>query len=124
MKTQPEIFQNERVAASAGSGKTYALTNRFIALAAKEIDEIRFTNKSIQIVNNEPLNIEITRNVEDVDSFITRSNTIRLYVRGKLAVENLMNYIDSNQALAKYIEGELSFDVLDDDEFDEFDDDW
>ena len=29
---------------------------------AKEIDEIRFTNKSIQIVNNEPLNIEITRN--------------------------------------------------------------
>jgi len=31
---------------------------------AKEIDEIRFTNKSIQIVNNEPLNIEITRNGE------------------------------------------------------------
>lgn len=61
----------------------------------------------------------LTRNVEDVDSFITRSNTIRLYVRGKLAVENLMNYIDSNQALAKYIEGELSFDVLDDDEFED-----
>ena len=29
--------------------------------SAKEIDEIRYTNKSIQIVNNEPLNIEITR---------------------------------------------------------------
>ncbi len=39
MKTRPEIFQNERVSASAGSGKTYALTKRFIALAAKEIDE-------------------------------------------------------------------------------------
>lgn len=38
MKMRPEIFQNERVSASAGSGKTYALTKRFIALAAKEID--------------------------------------------------------------------------------------
>lgn len=28
---------------------------------AKEIDEIRFTNKNIQIVDNEPLNIEITK---------------------------------------------------------------
>ena len=38
MKKRPEIFQNERVSASAGSGKTYALTKRFIALALKEID--------------------------------------------------------------------------------------
>ncbi len=38
MKNRPEIFQNERVSASAGSGKTYALTKRFIALAAKELD--------------------------------------------------------------------------------------
>ena len=38
MRERPEIFQNERVSASAGSGKTYALTKRFIALLAKEID--------------------------------------------------------------------------------------
>ena len=38
MSKRPEIFQNERVSASAGSGKTYALTKRFIALASKEID--------------------------------------------------------------------------------------
>ena len=38
MKNRPEIFQNERVSASAGAGKTYALTKRFIALASKEID--------------------------------------------------------------------------------------
>lgn len=30
----------------------------------KEIDEIRYTDKSIQISNNEPLNIEITKNSE------------------------------------------------------------
>ena len=34
----PEIFKNERVSASAGSGKTHALTSRFIALAARETD--------------------------------------------------------------------------------------
>lgn len=38
MKDLPEIFKNERVSASAGSGKTYALTSRFIALAARETD--------------------------------------------------------------------------------------
>ncbi len=32
-KNAPSIFRNERVMASAGSGKTYALTNRFIALS-------------------------------------------------------------------------------------------
>ena len=61
----------------------------------------------------------LIRNVDDEDEYIARPNTIRLYVRGKLAVENLMNYIGSNQAFANYIEGELSFDVLDDDEFED-----
>ena len=48
-----------------------------------------------------------------------RSNSLRLYVRGKLAVENLMNYVHSSQAFANYIEGEISFDVLDDDDFED-----
>lgn len=46
-------------------------------------------------------------------------NALRLYVRGKLAVSNLMNYIASSQALANYIEGEISFDILDDDRFED-----
>ena len=48
-----------------------------------------------------------------------RPNALRLYVRGKLAVDNLMNYIKSSQALANYIEGEISFDILDEDEFED-----
>ena len=48
-----------------------------------------------------------------------RPNALRLYVRGKLAVDNLMNYIKSSQALANYIEGEISFDILDDDLFED-----
>ncbi len=49
----------------------------------------------------------------------SRTNALRLYVRGKLAVDNLMNYIKSAQALANYIEGEISFDILDDDMFED-----
>lgn len=48
-----------------------------------------------------------------------RPNALRLYVRGKLAVDNFMNYIKSSQALANYIEGEISFDILDDDLFED-----
>ena len=35
MKNKAAIFSNERTVASAGSGKTYALTNRFIALSRR-----------------------------------------------------------------------------------------
>lgn len=48
-----------------------------------------------------------------------RSHALRLYVRGKLAVDNLMNYVQSSQALATYIEGEISFDILDEDMFED-----
>jgi len=48
-----------------------------------------------------------------------RPNALRLYVRGKLAVSNLMPYIHSVAAFAPYVEGEISFDVLDDDNFED-----
>lgn len=47
------------------------------------------------------------------------TNAIRLYVRGKLAVDNLMTYINNTQAFSNYVEGEICFDVLDDDRFED-----
>lgn len=46
-------------------------------------------------------------------------NALRLYVRGKLAINNLMNYVNSTAAFANYIEGEISYDILDDDDFED-----
>jgi len=43
-------------------------------------------------------------------------NQLRLYVRDKLAIENFLNIIDNTQAFVNYIEGEISFDLLDEDE--------
>ena len=42
-------------------------------------------------------------------------NKLRLYVRKKLAVENFLDYLHNTQAFSNYIEGEISFDVLDND---------
>ena len=42
---------------------------------------------------------------------------LRLYVRNKLAVENFLNIINSTQTYINYIEGEINFDLLDDDDF-------
>jgi len=41
---------------------------------------------------------------------------LRLYVRNKLAIENFLNIINNTQAFVNYIEGELHFDILDDDD--------
>lgn len=42
-----------------------------------------------------------------------RPNQLRLYVRRKLAVENFLDYMKNTQAFSNYIEGEISFDILD-----------
>lgn len=39
---------------------------------------------------------------------------VRLYVRNKLAADSLLNYLGLTAAFTNYIEGELSFDILDD----------
>jgi signal transduction histidine kinase len=43
-------------------------------------------------------------------------NRLRLYVRNKLAVENFMEYLHNTQTFGKYIEGEIHFNILDNNE--------
>ncbi|MEY8462396.1 ATP-binding protein [Streptococcus merionis] len=44
---------------------------------------------------------------------------IRLYVRDKLAVENFYEYLGNTSAMRPYIEGEISFDILDNNELED-----
>lgn len=53
------------------------------------------------------------RNAPSYVNYPYRGNELRLYVNGKLAIADMMKYIGSTQVNANYIEGELSFDVLD-----------
>ena len=64
-------------------------------------------------------NVIMQRNSPNAKKNQLHPNALRLYVRGKLAVSNLMPYIRSVAAFAPYIEGEISFDVLDDDMFED-----
>ena len=50
-----------------------------------------------------------------------RPNQLRLYVRKKLAVENFLDYIKNTQAFSNYIEGEISFDILDNNDLEDRD---
>ncbi|HEM3641290.1 TPA: sensor histidine kinase [Streptococcus suis] len=72
------------------------------------------------------LGIHSSINMSEVDSekgdgkrfiknSIYKANQLRLYVRDKLAVANFIDYLDNSQAFRVYIEGEISFDILDDD---------
>ncbi len=64
-------------------------------------------------------NAILKRNSKEGKKIQNHPNALRLYVRGKLAVNNLMTYVKSTAAFASYIEGEISFDVLDDDMFED-----
>lgn len=61
----------------------------------------------------------LLRSVKNKNSYILKPNKLRLYVRGKLAVDNLMSYLKITQAFSNYIEGDISFDILDDDNFED-----
>lgn len=47
---------------------------------------------------------------------VYQPNKLRIYVRNKLAVANYFDMHPSTQAMANYIEGEIKFDILDDDD--------
>lgn len=64
--------------------------------------------------------IDITQATQNDPSF-SRSKfynpiQLRLYVRNKLAIENFLNVINNTQAFVNYIEGEIHFDILDEDD--------
>ena len=46
-------------------------------------------------------------------------NQLRVYVRNKLALANMIEYLGITRAFVNYIEGEVSFDILDDDELED-----
>ncbi len=47
---------------------------------------------------------------------VYQPNRLRLYVRNKIAVEDYFSISPNTQAMANYIEGEISFNILDDDD--------
>lgn len=54
-------------------------------------------------------------NSKFIRNSVYKANNLRLYVRDKLAVSDFLPYLNNTNALAYYIEGEISFDILDND---------
>ncbi|CAM3313457.1 histidine kinase [Streptococcus pluranimalium] len=59
------------------------------------------------------INVGDSENNRFVRNSVYKSNQLRLYIRDKLAVSDFMPYLNNTQAFSNYIEGEISFDILD-----------
>lgn len=81
-----------------------------------EMEEIPFKLEGwIGIHSSISLDITKENDTRFLKNNVYIPNRLRLYVRNKLAVANFLDILENNQAFANYIEGEISFDVLDDD---------
>lgn len=67
-------------------------------------------------IDNKSANLNDERYIKNE---VFNPNNLRLYVRKKLAVENFLDILKNTQAFSNYIEGEISFDILDDDRFED-----
>lgn len=83
------------------------------------IKEVKYELKGWIGIQGSLKDVTQRRNNPNYKKALYRGNSLRLYVRNKLAVDNLMNYVKSSQAFANYVEGEISFDVLDSDELED-----
>jgi len=67
--------------------------------------------------------IDTTTALKNDDRFLRNTyynpNQIRVYVRNKLANENILNRLNLTGIYANYIEGEVSFDILDDNDLED-----
>lgn len=63
--------------------------------------------------------IDIEEAKKNDERFVKNSafnpNRLKIYIRDKLAIYNYLEILKNNQAFSNYIEGEISFDILDDD---------
>jgi len=81
-----------------------------------EIDGIPYTLKGWVGVHS---SIDNETAIQNDENYIKNSyynpNQLRLYVRNKLGMANMLEHLGIDRAFAHYIEGEIEFDILDDD---------
>ena len=107
VKFSKEVFKNidgrERFITTSGESK-------FFPYELKGWIGIHSTINTNEAKQNDP---------NFVKNDVHKPNRLKLYVRDKLAVENFLEYLDNTQAMRVYLEGEISFDILDNDELED-----
>ena len=107
VKFSKEDFKNiegrERFITTSGKSK-------FFPYELKGWIGIHSTINTSEAIQNDP---------NFVKNDVHKPNRLKLYVRDKLAVENFLEYLDNTQAMRVYLEGEISFDILDNDELED-----
>lgn len=110
----PHIGQNKRPTVILGS-KDFSVkgTKKFVDDKGNEIEKEYELTGWIGIHST----IEVKNALDDryIRNDVYQPNKLRVYVRNKLALANYFDMHPSTQAMVNYIEGEVSFDILDDD---------
>jgi len=110
----PHIGQKKRPTVILG-GKDFAVkgTKKFVDDKGNEIEKEYVLTGWIGIHST----IEVKNALDDryIRNDVYQPNKLRVYVRNKLALANYFDMHPSTQTMVNYIEGEVSFDILDDD---------
>lgn len=110
----PHIGKKERPTVIL-SGKDFSVkgTKKFVDDKGNEIEKEYVLTGWIGIHST----IEVKNALDDryIRNDVYQPNKLRVYVRNKLALANYFDMHPSTQAMVNYIEGEVSFDILDDD---------
>ena len=111
----PHIGQKKRPTVILGS-KDFSVkgTKKFVDDKGNEIEKEYELTGWIGIHST----IEVKNALDDryIRNDVYQPNKLRVYVRNKLALANYFDMHPSTQAMVNYIEGEVSFDILDDDD--------
>ncbi len=113
----PEIMEKKRKVITFGPDDFAVCGKRRFRLKNGDMSEKEFEYSLVGWIGiHTSINKEeaIRNDREYLKNKVYRPNQLRLYVRKKLAVENFLDYIKNTQAFSNYIEGEISFDILDD----------
>lgn len=110
----PHIGQKERPTVILG-GKDFSVKGikKFVDDKGNEIEKEYVLTGWIGIHST----IEVKNALDDryIRNDVYQPNKLRVYVRNKLALANYFDMHPSTQTMVNYIEGEVSFDILDDD---------
>lgn len=113
IKTVPrdvQIVESERFTDSTSGTKVFYNIDGMPVSKQYQLKGWIAVHSTINQTNAEANDLNFLRNT------VYQPNRLRLYVRNKLAVEDFFSISPSTQTMANYIEGEISFDILDDDD--------
>ncbi len=106
-----------------GTQKEYKTDVKLKKVNGEEFETVDGVKKVSKLTGWLGIHSSISQDVAQKNDSNFRKNKLynpmklRIYVRNKLAIDNFLPVINNNQVFSNFIEGEIGFDILDDNDF-------